>query len=356
MATPASQSAQTKSSQQLNDLDDPELLRIYLEERPPENERAFAELYERWTPRLLAFLGRRYGVDPEDAEDLVAETWARVHRHAHRYEPDRRFSTWLFTICSNLGKNRLRSDERDPQIDMATLGQHRNPREDRPLQFESEEDWSDPTTSTANRQLMREITETIDSLTPIHRVVMRLYHLEGLSYQEIGEETGLALGTVKSRMHRAREKFRDEWRRREEQADEGEKGPRVHIGPDGELEIVRPEPGERDELGPEDTPDSSGEEKADPEPEHDPEPEPAVQEDRPRAAGQRGLSEAQVKEIRARARRNLPAKGGGQWDWFRRVAPEYSVSSNVVHSVVAATGGYQDAGPNLTERAGAEAA
>lgn len=243
MATPTRQSAQSQSSRQLNDLDDAELIRTYLEERPPESERAFSALYRRWTPRLKAFLGRRYGFSEEAAEELVQDTWSRVHRHAHRYDPDRKFSTWLYAITSNLGKNELRNRDRNPQVTFTRLNQNRDPEgEDRRIQWESEEDWSSPETSTENRQLMREIKSVIESLGPTHRIPMRLYHLEGLSYQEIADQMGIALGTVKSRLNRARKQFKEEWTHRQEATDDEEDGPRVRITEEGELKLIRPQP------------------------------------------------------------------------------------------------------------------
>ena len=71
-------------------------------------ERAFTELVERYQTRLLNFIYRTIG-DREKAEDLVQEVFIRVYRHLHRFDRSKKFSTWVYTIASNLAKNELPS-------------------------------------------------------------------------------------------------------------------------------------------------------------------------------------------------------------------------------------------------------
>src|SRR5688572_11457082 len=71
-------------------------------------DRDFAELVERYQTRLLNFVYRTIG-DREKAEDLVQEVFIRVHRHLHRFDRSKMFSTWIYTIASNLAKNELRN-------------------------------------------------------------------------------------------------------------------------------------------------------------------------------------------------------------------------------------------------------
>lgn len=307
MIAPANQTAQT--NHEYAELTDAELIQTYLEERPPLSERAFSELHSRWTPRLKAFLGRRYGLSAEDAEDAVTKTWMRVHQHAHRFDPEKKFSTWIFSIASNWAKNWLRADSRDPMTAMTTLEGRwgLDEREDRPLQFRSEADWSSPETSTQHRQLMSKIRAVLDALPPHHRKPMKLYHLEGYSYREIAAEVGVALGTIKSRISRARATFRERWQ---------------------EMEAA----GATEPLPPDDS----------------------------KGAGPNGptptLPDQAVREIREKAQRELPPKGKGQMKWCRRVAEEHEVASSTVRRVLAAEGPYQSAGPDLTEQAEAAAA
>ena len=165
--------------------------------------RAFQELVLRYRSRLINFVGRMIG-DRERAEDLVQEAFIRAHRHLHRFDPTKKFSTWIYTIASNLAKNELRNRGRSPLVYGDTL---RTPGGDglRPLQFE------DPTTRPdamyASRHLRELVDVTVAGLSPHHREVFVLRELEGRSYEEIATLTRCNLGTVKSRLNRARNAF-----------------------------------------------------------------------------------------------------------------------------------------------------
>ena len=97
-------------------------------------ERAFQEIVERYQTRLLNFIYRTIG-DREKAEDLVQEVFIRVYRHIHRFDRTKKFSTWVYTIASNLAKNELRNRSRNPLVLFQTIKGNWDD-EDRPLQFE----------------------------------------------------------------------------------------------------------------------------------------------------------------------------------------------------------------------------
>src|ERR1700681_4775553 len=97
-------------------------------------ERAFSELVTRYQTRLLNFVYRTIG-DREKAEDLVQEVFIRVYRHIHRFDRSKKFSTWIYTIASNLAKNELRNRSRNPLVLFQTMKNSWDD-EDRPLQFE----------------------------------------------------------------------------------------------------------------------------------------------------------------------------------------------------------------------------
>src|ERR1051326_4201725 len=97
-------------------------------------ERAFQELVERYQTRLLNFIYRTIG-DREKAEDLVQEVFIRVYRHIHRFDRTKKFSTWVYTIASNLAKNELRNRSRNPLVLFQTIKGNWDD-DDRPLQFE----------------------------------------------------------------------------------------------------------------------------------------------------------------------------------------------------------------------------
>ena len=92
---------ETKVAQRkLAELADEELVTSHLAGRPG----AFQELYDRYRDRLIHFITRKTG-DPDRAQDLVQEAFIRVTRHLHRFDTSKKFSTWVYTIASNLSKS-----------------------------------------------------------------------------------------------------------------------------------------------------------------------------------------------------------------------------------------------------------
>ncbi len=165
--------------------------------------RAFPELVERYRTRLVAFVSRMIG-DRDRAEDLVQEAFMRVYRHLHRFDPTKKFSTWIYTIASNLAKNELRNRSRSPLV----FYESRHPVgevDHRPLQFEDAT--SRPDDMFAHRHLRELVESAVARLSPHHREVFVLRELEGRSYEEIARSIGCNLGTVKSRLNRARSAF-----------------------------------------------------------------------------------------------------------------------------------------------------
>jgi RNA polymerase sigma-70 factor, ECF subfamily len=165
--------------------------------------RAFQELVERYRLRLLNFVHRIIG-DRERAEDLVQEAFIRVYRHLPRFDTSKKFSTWVYTIASNLAKNELRNRSRNPLVLYQSL-RVRGEEDQRPLQFEDAS--SRPDDMFAGRYLRELVDAAVATLSPHHREVFVMRELEGRSYDEIADLTRCNLGTVKSRLNRARRAF-----------------------------------------------------------------------------------------------------------------------------------------------------
>ena len=166
-------------------------------------ERAFQELVERYQTRLLNFIYRTIG-DRDRAEDLVQEVFIRVYRHLHRFDRSKKFSTWIYTIASNLAKNELRNRSRSPLVLFQTI-QGSSDDDDRPVQFEDTS--ARPDDMYRERHLRELVEQMVAQLPEHHRQVFVLRELEGKSYEEIAEITDCNLGTVKSRLNRARTAF-----------------------------------------------------------------------------------------------------------------------------------------------------
>jgi RNA polymerase sigma-70 factor, ECF subfamily len=167
------------------------------------NSRAFGELVDRYDKRLLNFVYRTIG-DRERAQDLVQETFVRVYRHLHRFDQTKKFSTWIYTIAGNLAKNELRNRSRNPLVLFQTIKKNWEA-DHRPLEWEDTK--LRPDDLFRKRHLREMVEKAVEELPEHHRIVFVLRELEGKTYEEIAEITGCNLGTVKSRLNRARNNF-----------------------------------------------------------------------------------------------------------------------------------------------------
>lgn len=204
-ATPAERAPQTRTPATagprlaLHELDDGQVVERHLEGDP----RAFGALVDRYQSRLLGFIVRSTG-DRERAEDLVQEVFIRVFRHLHRFDQCRKFSTWIYTIASNLAKNELRNRSRSP-LALFPNSRANGDGDYRPVEFEDRS--TRPDDLYHKRYLKDAVQRSVTQMAPHHRDVFVLRELEGKSYSEIADITGCNLGTVKSRLNRARHHF-----------------------------------------------------------------------------------------------------------------------------------------------------
>jgi len=183
----------------LGDMADGQVVQAFLEGEA----RAFSELVRRYDKRLLNFVYRTVG-DRERGQDLVQETFVRVYRHLHRFDQTKKFSTWIYTIASNLAKNELRNRSRNPLVLFQTIKKNWEA-DHRPLE------WEDPRLRPDDlfrkRHLQEMVEKAVAELPEHHRIVFVLRELEGKTYEDIAEITDCNLGTVKSRLNRARNNF-----------------------------------------------------------------------------------------------------------------------------------------------------
>jgi len=168
------------------------------------DERAFAELMRRHRGPIVNYVHRLIG-DRDRAEDLAQEVFLRVYRHAGTYRVTARFTTWLYTIASNLGKNELRNRARRRNVSMEDT-----PRElhEGDYHLGTREDLLQPDRITDLNDRQAKVRIAIDSLPEHFRMMLVLRDLEGFAYEEIASMMDLPLGTVKSRINRARLEFK----------------------------------------------------------------------------------------------------------------------------------------------------
>jgi len=143
---------------------------------------------------------RRMTKSENDAEDLVQETMLKSYRFFDKFEEGTNCKAWLFKIMTNIFINNYRSKAKAPQS--VTFGDV----DDGFLygQLAKNKDISDPETEFFSKILDEDVRAAINELPEDFRLVVVLSFLEGFSYQEIANITGLQIGTVKSRLHRGR--------------------------------------------------------------------------------------------------------------------------------------------------------
>jgi RNA polymerase sigma-70 factor (ECF subfamily) len=141
----------------------------------------------------------------EDAEDLTQETFLSLHRHGHRFRAEARFSTFVYRVAANAALNRRRS-----------LGRGRARIDKLKVRHAAGDDLPssprDPEDAALGHELSEQVREALEELSPSLRMPVVLYDIEGLAYGEIAKVLGIAEGTVKSRIHRARQALREHLR------------------------------------------------------------------------------------------------------------------------------------------------
>lgn len=162
---------------------------------------AYTVLVERYGGPLFRYLLRMLGRH-EEAEDVVQEAFLRAYLALASYDPRYRFSTWLFRIATNLALNRLRDERR-----VISLEGLAGDSEGLPLELEDHWDEGRPEAAVEQKELLYRIRECLEELPPAYRLVVALRYVADLSYEEIAEVTGLPLNTVRSRLHRGRERL-----------------------------------------------------------------------------------------------------------------------------------------------------
>lgn len=168
------------------------------------NEEVFEEIVRRYQKKVYNTTYRMMG-NPEDANDLAQEVFIRVYRNLERFQGKSSFSTWLFTIATNICRDELRKRQRRVPVQSLSEPIHL---EDGDLEREIADESMTPETLSLNREFHDEVQAVIDQLPAEQKEVIVLREIQGFSYEEIADIAGVSLGTVKSRISRARMNMR----------------------------------------------------------------------------------------------------------------------------------------------------
>ena len=147
----------------------------------------------------------RYTKNPEDAQDLVQDTYAKAYTSFHQFEPGTNLKAWLYRVLTTTFINTYRKDQRRPQTSDSEL-------EDWQI-AEASSHTSDQGKSTEDVVLENlpdsDIKKALAEIPEEFRMVVYLADVEGFSYKEIAEIVGVPTGTVMSRLHRGRKQLRE---------------------------------------------------------------------------------------------------------------------------------------------------
>ena len=161
---------------------------------------AFGVLVQRYQDRLYPTMLRLTG-DAEDALDLLQDAFLRAFEKLDRFHGDSAFYTWVYRIAVNLalsGRRRRR-----------VIARSRGGTPCDPAELADDLDQTDPTRPLERRERDDLIQEALDSLAPDHRAVVVMKEFDGLRYEEIAAILAIPVGTVRSRLHRARLDLRE---------------------------------------------------------------------------------------------------------------------------------------------------
>jgi len=192
--------ALTQSQPTHYELHDPDV-RLMLQVRDGDAA-AFTELVLRYQNRLLTVLEHLVG-SREQAEDLAQDVFVRVFKARQRYEPEAKFSTWLFTIANNVASNALRSRSRRREVGVP----EGNGADSAPLaldQLAKAASGFMPTRALDKAEQAEMVRHAVAALSERQRMALLLAKFEGMSYQDIAQTMGLSVQAVKSLLSRAR--------------------------------------------------------------------------------------------------------------------------------------------------------
>lgn len=166
------------------------------------NQEAFAELMDLYKDKVYHIVYRMLG-NVHESQDVAQEAFLRAFTNIDSFDIDRKFSTWLFRIATNLAIDRIRKKKPDFHLEDQVAGT-----EDLTYYSQFSTDEELPEDQVVQLEMQEWIQEQIMLLPPKYRSAIILKYLEDLSLKEISEILHLPVATVKTRIHRGREALR----------------------------------------------------------------------------------------------------------------------------------------------------
>ncbi len=182
---------------ELKDLTDEELIEEFQKNNTIE---AYEILVKRFKDPLMNYVYRFVG-NKDVSSDIVQDTMIKFYLNKDSYKSFAKFSTWIYTIAGNLARNELKRRKRRKIFSL-----NNNNDDEQSIQIE-DKSFLSPDRATDSAISHEIIQKALQKVKPVYREVVVLRDIQGLSYEEIAEVTGLSIGTVKSRINRGRKQL-----------------------------------------------------------------------------------------------------------------------------------------------------
>jgi len=170
------------------------------------DEQAFAELVKSYQ-NLVYNTAYQISQNREDAFDISQDVFFKVFRSIKSFRGDCRFSTWIYKICQNTAKDHMRGQIKKKTISLTEYDDEGD--SDRQIDIPTDSIAAKPEEALERSESVAAVRAAIDSLSEEHRTIIMLRDIYGFSYTDIAEKLGLEIGTVKSRINRARIAIKD---------------------------------------------------------------------------------------------------------------------------------------------------
>lgn len=164
------------------------------------DKRAFDLLVEKYRRKIGRLLSRMVR-DPEEVEDITQEAFIKAYRALPQFRGDAAFYTWLYRIAVNTAKNYLATRSKA----VSTFNEVRGDDDDGSDERFAAPDYNTPDAELLSKQIAYAVNEAVEALPEELRTAITLREIEGMSYEDIASFMGCPIGTVRSRIFRARE-------------------------------------------------------------------------------------------------------------------------------------------------------
>lgn len=169
---------------------------------------AYNDIVARYHDRIYARVSQLLK-NKQDAEEVTQDAFIRAHRGLENFRGDASFSTWLYQIATNLAHNRYWYWFRRKRDQSISLDQPLSEDGDLTLENLMPCEGENPAEATVTQEFVDRVSECMHDLNEKHKEVLILRNVKNLSYDEIAQQLEISVGTVKSRIARARESLRD---------------------------------------------------------------------------------------------------------------------------------------------------